>query len=352
MSRNWIIDSSQTVLVTGANGFIGSKVVETLLGLGFSSIRCLVRPTSNTKVLEEILAAANKRAEILSGNLLSAAFCDRATQGATVIYHLAAGIEKSFAGSFLNTVVTTRNLLDAAIASGALKRFVNVSSFAVYSTLGMRSGQLQDENCPIESEHMERHDAYGYAKTKQEEIVREYGRDRGVPYVVVRPGAVYGQGTRQAITGRVGIDTFGVFLHLGGSNRIPLTYVDNCAEAIVLSGLAPGIEGEVFNIVDDDPPTSRRFLSLYKQNVRRFKSVYVPYPLFLSVLCHVGKVLAMVQGQLPPAFNRRRCAAVWKRSDYSNRKLKELVGWSPRVPFQEATQKYFQYLKVTGGGVK
>jgi len=66
----------------------------------------------------------------------------------------------------------------------------------------------------------------------------------------------------------------------------------------------------------------------------------------------VGKVLAMVQGQLPPAFNRRRCAAVWKRSDYSNRKLKELVGWSPRVPFQEATQKYFQYLKVTGGGVK
>jgi len=66
-------------------------------------------------------------------------------------------------------------------------------------------------------------------------------------------------GVRQRITPRVGIDTFGTFLHLGGANQIPLTYVDNCAEAMVLAGIAPGIDGEVFNIVDDDLPSSGLF---------------------------------------------------------------------------------------------
>ena len=58
---------------------------------------------------------------------------------------------------------------------------------------------------------------------------------------------------------------FGIFLHLGGSNPIPFTYVDNCADAIVLAGLTPGVDGEVFNVVDDNLPTSRQFLRLYKQ---------------------------------------------------------------------------------------
>ena len=50
----------------------------------------------------------------------------------------------------------------------------------------------------------------------------------------------------------MGIDTFGFFIHLGGSNQLPLTDVDNCAEAVVLAGLKPGVDGEIFNVVDDD----------------------------------------------------------------------------------------------------
>ena len=68
-------------------------------------------------------------------------------------------------------------------------------------------------------------------------MVIEYGQKFGIPYVIVRPGVVYGPG-KVNISNRVGIGTFGIFLHLGGSNEIPLTYVDNCAEAIALAGLA------------------------------------------------------------------------------------------------------------------
>ena len=49
----------------------------------------------------------------------------------------------------------------------------------------------------------------------------EYGRKFGVPYVIVRPGSVYGPG-KESITGRVGIDSFGIFLHMGGSTTYPL----------------------------------------------------------------------------------------------------------------------------------
>ncbi len=50
-----------------------------------------------------------------------------------------------------------------------------------------------------------------------------------------------------AISDRVGIETFNLFLHLGGSNKNPLTYVDNCLKAIALAGLRKGLDGNVFH---------------------------------------------------------------------------------------------------------
>src|SRR5205823_14403840 len=139
-------------------------------------------------------------------------------------------------------VVTTRNLLEASDLE-RLKRFVNVSSFAVYSNKNKLRRGLLDETSPVERLPECRADAYCYAKVKQEEIVKEYGERFGIPWAIVRPGYVYGPG-HGAISNRVGIDTFGFFLHLGGSNKIPLSYVDNCADAIALVGLQSGIDGE------------------------------------------------------------------------------------------------------------
>src|SRR5205814_540195 len=155
--------------------------------------------------------------------------------------------------------VTTRNLLDAVLRHQCLKRFVSVSSFSVYTDQKKPRRTVLDESCPIESRSELRHDAYCFAKVKQDELVIDYGKKHRIPYVIVRPGVVYGPG-KQRIHGRVGLGTFGIFLHLGGSNPVPLTHVENCSEAIALAGLKEGVEGEVFNVVDDDLPTSRQFL--------------------------------------------------------------------------------------------
>ncbi len=334
---------TEWALVTGAGGFIGVRVVESLLKRGWKNIRCFVRPSSDAASLQLLVEQfPTAHLQILSGNLLSREDCAAAAKDARIVFHLVTGRGKSFPGCFQNSVVTTRNLLDALVAERALARFVNVSSFAVHSNMNLKSGAVLDEGCEIESNLEERYDAYVYAKLKQDELVDEYHQKHGLPYVTVRPAIVFGRG-KKALPGAVGIDTFGFFLHLGGGNRLPLTYVDNCADAIVLAGLVEGVEGQVFNVVDDDLPTSRFFLRRYKQEVRKFRTIPVPYSLFY-LFCYLWERYAKSsQGQLPPVFNRRFCAFTWKRHRFSNQKLKEKLGWRPAVAMDEALQRYYAY---------
>lgn len=341
------LPADSPILVTGSKGFVGSVVVRELLQRGFTNIRCFARtPAGNDKLAELGRGFPAARLTVVHGNLLSPGDCRRAADGAVLVYHLAAGTGKSFPGCVLDSAVATRNLLDALAGSPTLKRFVNVGSFSVYSNATLRRGAVLDESCPVERAYTARFDAYAYGKTKQDDVVAEYGTKHGVPYTILRPGVVFGPGRGGSILGRCGIDTFGFFMHVTGRFPIPLTYVDNCAQAIVLAGLAEGIDGEVFNIVDDDLPSSSRLLRLTKRNLGRFFSVRVPYPACLAFSCAWEKYAAWSGNQLPPLFNRRMCAAYHKGNRYSNEKLKRLLGWSPTVPMDEALRRYFEYRRT------
>ncbi len=327
---DFIIGSDDPILITGANGFIGLRVVENLVDRGFRELICLTRPSSDSAKLEALVGrrGTEARIRVVKGNLLSREDCAFGTKEVAAIFHLAAGgSDKSFPDAFMSTVVTTRNLLDASLQCESLKRFVNVSSFAVYSNMHKPQWRVLDESCPVEARPDLRGDAYCFAKTKQDAIVAEYGERFGLPYVIVRPGYVYGPG-KQSISSRVGINTFGFFLHLGGS--------------IVMAGLKRGVEGEVFNIVDDDLPSSRQFLRLHKRNVEHFKSVYLPHFASHSLCWMWEKCAKWSEGQLPPAFNLRRWHALWKKTRYSNEKLKTRVGWMPRISTGDGLRRYFE----------
>src|SRR5215472_14465554 len=111
----YIVGKDDLLLVTGAAGFIGSRVVQNLLDRGFRNIRCFARSAGKaTGITTNHRGGA--RVEVFVGNLQSIEDCIAASKGAAVIFHLAAGRgEKSFPEAFMNSVVTTRNLLEASL---------------------------------------------------------------------------------------------------------------------------------------------------------------------------------------------------------------------------------------------
>jgi FlaA1/EpsC-like NDP-sugar epimerase len=117
MSSGYIALDDDRILVTGSNGFIGTKVVEKLLEYGFTTVRCFVRPSSKLDRLKQLLSneRSGQKVEFVIGDLLSQDDCRKATAGVSIIYHLAAGMEKSFAGAFMNSALGTRNLMDVCL---------------------------------------------------------------------------------------------------------------------------------------------------------------------------------------------------------------------------------------------
>src|SRR5262245_25725062 len=112
-AQDFIVGPDDVVLITGATGFIGSRLVAHLLDRGYQNLRCFARPSSAVDRLQSLYrsATAKTRVEVITGNLLSQEDCMSAIDGATVIYHVAAGRgEKFIPDAFLNSVVTTRNL--------------------------------------------------------------------------------------------------------------------------------------------------------------------------------------------------------------------------------------------------
>ena len=135
---------------------------------------------------------------------------------------------------------------------------------------------------------------------------------------------------------------------MSGAQFLPLTYVDNCAEAIVLAGLKAGIDSEIFNVVDDELLTGQQFLKAYKDKTKSFVSVRIPYAIGYTMSLLWEKYCQSSKNQLPPAFNRRRCAAEWKGNRYSNQKLKERLGWRPRVPMDRAMEAFLGQFTLNG----
>jgi nucleoside-diphosphate-sugar epimerase len=324
-----------TAFVTGATGFLGGAFVARLLAHGPDRIACLVRPGSRTTQLERL---AKSRVSLIRGSLDSPDAALAALADADVVYHLAAGTGGAAADLFLNTVVASKNLLEAMLRRPRLPKVVLVSSFGVYGTAGMKRGALVDEDTPLEP-NPQRRDTYSQAKLRQEKLFRAYQEKHGFPLVVVRPGVIYGPGGTP-ISSRVGLTVPGLFLHLGGRNLLPLTYVDNCAEAIVVAGERGASDGQAYNVVDDDLPTCTDYLRRYQREVRALRTVRLPYPVSqaLSWLCE--RYHEHSQGQLPAFFTRYRTATTWGGNRFSNAKLKRL-GWQPIISTDEGLQRTF-----------
>jgi nucleoside-diphosphate-sugar epimerase/peptidoglycan/xylan/chitin deacetylase (PgdA/CDA1 family) len=326
------------ILVTGAAGFLGTALIERLLVHGYTNIRCSVRRRSDISKLDALLGQhAGVRLDYCVADLRYREDAARAADGAQLIFHLVAGKKGTAADLFLNSVVASRNLLDA-IADRKPMRIVLVSSFGVYGVAGLGRGAQVNEETVLEP-HPEWRDHYSYSKLRQEQLFWEYRKRNGFELVVLRPGVIYGPDGGH-FSNRVGLMIGNLLVHLGGSNLLPLSYVDNCAEAIVVAGTHQSAAGQIYNVHDDDLPTCRQYLRAYRKNVTKIRSISVPYVGVKVLSSMVAKYNRYSKGQLPAILTPYKAASQWGGNRFDNSKLHS-IGWKQLIPTREGLQRTF-----------
>jgi nucleoside-diphosphate-sugar epimerase len=320
-------------LVTGATGFLGRSLTAGLLKSG-ASIRCLVRESSSALEFPALgdMAGGAAKTQILRGNLLSPTDVARAVDGVRVVYHLAAEMRGLPATIFPGTVVGSRNLL-RRILQARPQRVVLISSLNVYGLATVHPKNVITEDFALD-EHPEKRDVYTHAKLWQERLFHEYLTDSGIELTIVRPGYIYGPDHKD-LPPRLGL-TLGAFLLSPCPGKsLPMTYVDNCTDAVIFCGSQRQAAGEAYNIVDDDLPTGREYLERYPRVAGRPRAVRAPYVLFsaLSHMNHLGNRLSA--GQIPVVLTHYKAACAWRGHQFSSEKLKRL-GWRQPISTEEA----------------
>jgi nucleoside-diphosphate-sugar epimerase len=325
------------VLLTGATGFLGRRILKRLRIEGHV-VRCAVRATSDVKSLcefvgEELWAGVETRV----ANLHVDQDCEQLVRGCRVVFHAAAALGGCPSNLFLNTNVPTRSLMTAAGNSLDVDRFVLVSSLGVYGPQKLKSRSVIDESAPIDdTPHLR--DPYTYSKVVQEQIAWKLSRDLLLPLVVIRPGVIFGD-ERGVLSHRIGLPIGNWMLRMGGRQRLPFTYVNNCADAVVLAGFADNVESQAINVVDDDLPNGKQVIRKYRNSGRKLR--VLPVPRFaINWLARINEWYSRkTENQIPVVLTRHRTNAMWRSFRYSNQKAKDLLQWTPSVSIQKAIEK-------------
>jgi nucleoside-diphosphate-sugar epimerase len=332
------------VLVTGANGFLGQAVVAALRARGHQ-VRALVRPTARLDHLDWSGFVEVVRADLRVQTIeaLAAAF-----DGIDALVHLAALVQGTEEAQFAATVVGTERLL-SAMARTTTRRLVLASSFSVYDWSAIR-GTLTEESPLAAESYLYQRDGYAIAKVWQERVARHWSKAQGGQLTVLRPGFVWGPG-HEYLAG-LGQKIGRAHLVFGPRTRLPLTFVENCADCFVEATTNPRAIGETFNVVDGDEVRVWRYLGEYLRRGaggegaggRGGYRVPLPYSLAFALvrLAHRGgRWVFGPEVRLPGLFVPCRFEARFKPLRFSDQKLRAVLGWQPPLSFEECLRRTY-----------
>ncbi len=242
-----MVKTDSTVLVTGADGFIGSHLTEALLAKGYR-VRALAQYNSfnNWGWLEDI--AANVRLEIVCGDIRDADFCRTISRDIDTVYHLAALIAIPYSylapDSYVDTNIKgTLNMCQAARDCG-VRRIVVTSTSEVYGTAIY---------VPIDEKHPRQPQSpYSATKIGADAIAKSFYNAFDLPLVIARPFNTYGprQSARAIIpTIITQIAAGNTQIKLGDlSPTRDFNFVEDTAAGFIALGETEGIEGREINI--------------------------------------------------------------------------------------------------------
>lgn len=324
------------ILVTGALGFVGQVVVQTLLEAGYA-VRAAVRPGKSLRQMPW----QSPNLEVFEADLGTLAEDSPMLQGVDAVIHLVASKSSDFDTAYQDTVVTTQRLL-ATMKYSQVWRLIAISSFSVYDYSALPEGACLDETSPLAANPDQR-DAYARTKLLQEEVVREFGSHPQAAVTILRPGMIYGPGALWNACQGTGAGP--TWLLIGPSAHMPLTYVENCAAAMVATLQSEAAVGATVNIVDDDLPTRQAYTTaLVRQGSWKPKVIPLPWGTFRGIVQAVWwsqQTLLGGRGKLPGLLIPARLDARLKPLTYTNTKAKQVLNWQPKYHWQDALTQCF-----------
>jgi dihydroflavonol-4-reductase len=304
------------VLVTGATGYTGRRLVQKLTEAG-ADVRAVARPSSNLEPLRDLPI------RWFLGDVFDEGTIRAAMEGVEYVFHVAAAFRepKSTERDYWNVhAKSTQLLAAAAIENPGFKRFVHVSTMGVHGHVENPPG---DETSPFSPG-----DGYQRTKAEAERWLSEFAGEHSLPYTIIRPCAIYGPGERRLLklfrmaTGRV-------FPILGnGACWYHLVHVEDLTNVMIRAAVAEAALGEAFLAGASEPirlaDMARMIGGVFDRAPRIVRLPIGPF--FLAAdLC---EALCRPLGIDPPLY-RRRVAFYSKDRNFSTRKMREVLGYRP-----------------------
>ncbi|NJL48525.1 MAG: NAD(P)-dependent oxidoreductase [Leptolyngbyaceae cyanobacterium SM2_5_2] len=320
------------LLVTGASGFLGQYVVANALQRGYF-VRAVVRPG---RTIGSLPWSSHPALEVFEADLAKPDSLATMLLGIDCVIHLAASKSGNFDDAYQGTVVTTNHLL-SAMEQARVWRLVCVSSFSVYDYSHLDNHSVLDETCPLET-RPEQRDAYAQTKLLQEEAVRQFSALPEAAITILRPGMIYGQEALWNACQGAGVGP--LWLLIGPNGHMPLTYVENCADAILQSVETNEAIDTILNIVDDPLPNRRQYTQALIKHGHDTPTIV---PITWSFCRGIAQMASLMnlwlflgRVKLPGLLNPVRLDARFKPFTYSNSQAKKTLDWQPAYTWQDA----------------
>jgi len=321
-------------LVTGATGFIGSHLVESLVKKDFT-VRVLMRQTSDLHWLKGI------KVELALGDLTERDFDPKLLKGVDYVFHLAGIINTPSRKDYfeINTEGTRRLAHLAAQNRTDLKKFIFVSSQAAGGpSQGNRGVREDDPPHPVSH--------YGESKLAAESVMLNFARE--FPVVILRPPTIYGpRETRVFAAFRM--MNHGIALAAGSQpNFVSLCYVSDLVDAILRAAFEPQPTGRIYNVAGERPFEWSEFMGAIAKGLHRSYRIFrIPTPLLF---------LLGAGGEVYSRLARRSVLFTWQKAKefvqnswvIDGARIREELGWQERIPLEEGMARTADWYRTEG----
>lgn len=323
---------TQRVVITGATGFVGARLVHKMQELG-ANVRVLVRPSADVTHL------GRGKIELFYGDLRDPASLDGLCKDTDQIFHLAATQQVGLSEcEFLDiNVGGTQRLLQQAIQN-EVRRVVLVSSGGIHRN---DCGEPVCEEAPLRASNI-----YLESKIKAEAIARDLFRTDPERLTIVRPGAVYGPGNRRLLKMFRAV-VRGYFVMIGtGTTCVHPVYIDDLVDGLLRASSDMG-RGEAFLLSGPNELSIREWVHIIAQAAGSAPPRWTIPAGPISIAATLCESLCRLINVAPP-LNHRRLGFFLNHRSYDLTKARTLLGYEPRISVHVGSRRTLEWYKCYG----